>query len=110
MDDSRRRWMRTGPCDGGRRIPEKSQRFRQELTSGAFSLKSRTGDERTSSRVRIRTQSRQERIMERPETEIQRDDEQSSLVAKVMVSAVAAMALLVVATVLVFSSGGTIIA
>jgi hypothetical protein len=48
--------------------------------------------------------------MERPETEIQRDDEQSSLVAKVMVSAVAAMALLVVATVLVFSSGGTIIA
>ena len=42
--------------------------------------------------------------------EIQRDDEQSALIAKVMVSVVAAMALIVMATVVVFSSGGSVLA
>ena len=47
--------------------------------------------------------------MELHETEIRTNDEQSSLVAKAMVSAVVAMALIVMATVLAFHSGGTII-
>ena len=47
--------------------------------------------------------------MERYETEMRRDDEQSSLVAKAMVSVVATMALLVIATVLVFSAGRTLV-
>ena len=78
----------------------------------------------------IRNQARKERTMERYETqnsqfetsqvknsqfgtydiEIQRDDEQSALIAKVMVSVVAAMALIVMATVVVFSSGGSVLA
>jgi hypothetical protein len=53
--------------------------------------------------------------MERHETEIQqidvqRDDEQSAVIVKTMVGVVAAMALIVVMTVLVFQSGGTILA
>ncbi len=47
--------------------------------------------------------------MELYETQIRRDDEQSSLVAKTMVSVVAVMALMVMATILVFSAGGTIV-
>ena len=47
--------------------------------------------------------------MELHETEIRMNDEQSDLVAKAMVSVVAAMALIVMATVLAFSSGGTIV-
>jgi hypothetical protein len=42
-------------------------------------------------------------------TEIRANDELSSLVAKVMVSAVVAMALMVMATVLAFHSGGTLV-
>jgi hypothetical protein len=53
--------------------------------------------------------------MERHETEIQRtdverDDEQSAVIARTMVSVVMAMALMVVLTVVAFSSGGSIIA
>lgn len=48
--------------------------------------------------------------MEQHETEFHRDDEQSALIAKTMVSVVAAMALVVVMTVLVFQSGGSILA
>jgi hypothetical protein len=47
--------------------------------------------------------------MELHENEIRVDDEQSALVAKAMVSVVAAMALIVMATVLAFHSGGTIV-
>ena len=43
------------------------------------------------------------------ETSMRMNDELSSLVTKAMVSAVVAMALLVMATVLVFHSGGTIV-
>jgi hypothetical protein len=50
-----------------------------------------------------------ERTMELHETEIRTNDEQSSLVTKAMVSAVVAMALIVMATVLAFHSGGTIV-
>jgi hypothetical protein len=46
--------------------------------------------------------------MNRYETEIRNDDELSDLVAKTMVSVVAAMALVVMATVLAFWSGGGI--
>ncbi len=47
--------------------------------------------------------------MELQSIEIRTNDEQSSLAAKVMVSVVAAMALVVMATVLAFSTGGTIV-
>ncbi len=50
-----------------------------------------------------------ELTMELHETKIQMDDEQNSVVAKAMVSVVAIMALMVIATVLVFSAGGTIV-
>ena len=53
--------------------------------------------------------------MERHETEIQRtdvqrDDEQSAVIVKTMVGVVAAMALMVMLTVVAFSSGGSILA
>jgi hypothetical protein len=47
--------------------------------------------------------------MELQETGNRMNDELSSLVAKAMVSAVVAMALIVMATVLAFHSGGTIV-
>jgi len=47
--------------------------------------------------------------MELHETEVRANDEQSTLVAKAMVSVVAAMALIVMATVLAFHAGGTIV-
>ena len=47
--------------------------------------------------------------MELYESGIRANDEQSSLVAKVMVSMVAAMAVIVVATVLAFHTGATIV-
>ncbi|HET9660658.1 MAG TPA: hypothetical protein VFP05_10045 [Thermomicrobiales bacterium] len=47
--------------------------------------------------------------MSRNETEVQRDDEQSAAIAKAMVSVVAAMALVMVVTVLAFQSGGSIL-
>lgn len=43
------------------------------------------------------------------ETETRMNDEQSSLMARAMVSAVAAMALVVLATVLAFATGGAIV-
>jgi hypothetical protein len=51
-----------------------------------------------------------ERIMEQHETDFHRDAQQSALIAKTMVSVVAAMALIVVMTVLVFQSGGSVLA
>jgi len=47
--------------------------------------------------------------MELHEIEIRSDDELNSLVAKAMVTVVAAMALLVMVTVIAFHAGGTII-
>ena len=47
--------------------------------------------------------------MELHETEIRNDDQQSGLVPRAMVSTVAAMALIVLATALVFHSGGAIV-
>lgn len=44
--------------------------------------------------------------MDRNEIEMQHDDEISGAVARAMVSVVAVMALIIMATVLVFSSGG----
>lgn len=48
--------------------------------------------------------------MDRYETEFHRDDEQSALIARTMVSVVSAMALIMVMTVLIFQSGGSILA
>ncbi len=48
--------------------------------------------------------------MERHDFDVQRDDEQSAVIAKTMVSVVAAMALLVVLTVAAFATGGSILA
>ena len=47
--------------------------------------------------------------MDLHESDIRSNDELSNLMAKAMVSVVAAMALLVMATVLVFSAGGALV-
>jgi hypothetical protein len=58
----------------------------------------------------IGNQVRTERTVKRYENDVQRDNEQSAAIVKAMVSVVAAMALFVVMTVLVFQSGGSILA
>jgi hypothetical protein len=59
----------------------------------------------------IRSQAQTECTMERYENDVQRDDEQSAAIVKAMIGAVAAMTLIVMmTTVLVFQSGGSILA
>jgi hypothetical protein len=58
----------------------------------------------------IGNQVRTERTTKRYENDVQRDDERPTAIVKAMVSVVAAMALFVEMTVLVFQSGGTILA
>lgn len=89
------------------KLPGMSKAIREELTIGPPSLDIRTGEDETP--ATIRNQTPMECTMSRNETEVQRDDEQSAAIAKAMVSVVAAMALVMVVTVLAFQSGGSIL-